>query len=339
MILVTGGTGLVGSHLLLKLLESGKKVRATHRKDSDLKAVHKIFSYYHESAVATSFYDQIEWVEADLNDIPALSIAFQDIIQVYHCAAMISFDSSNSKELRKTNITGTANIVNLAISYKIEKLCYISSISTLDLELGGTKISENFTWYPEKYHSEYAISKHGAEIEVWRASQESLPVIIINPGVIIGPGFWNDASGLLFKRVAKGLNYHFPKVTGFVGVKDVVKLSIKAMDSSISNEHFIAVSENLSFREVLDYVAKSLKKTPPKIELNPWMVTIGWIFQSIGNTFFGMKRQLSSRDHKALFEASYYENEKSKRELNFEYTPIQKVIEETSSFYLLDKNR
>ncbi len=197
MILVTGGTGLVGSHLLLKLLESGNKVRATHRKDSDLKAVKKVFSYYHESAVAISLYDQIEWVEADLNDIPELTKAFQGISQVYHCAAMISFDSSNSKELRKINIDGTANIVNLAISKKVKKLCYISSISTLDLELGQSSVSENFIWYPEKYHSEYAISKHGAEIGVWRASQEGLPVIIINPGVIIGPGFWNVASGLV----------------------------------------------------------------------------------------------------------------------------------------------
>jgi len=337
MILVTGGTGLVGSHLLLKLLETGNKVRATYRKGSDLKAVVKVFSYYHSTLEATSLYHQIEWIEADLTNIPDLTKAFQNITQVYHCAALISFNSSKSKELRKTNINGTANIVNLAIASKIEKLCYISSISTLDLEIGETQISENFTWYPEKYHSEYAISKHGAEIEVWRASQEGLPVIIINPGVIIGAGFWNDASGLLFTRIDKGLNYHFPKITGFVGVKDVVDLSLRAMNSEITNEQFIAVSENLSFKSVLNLVAQSISKSTPKRELKPWMVTVGWIFQSLGNTLFGTKKQLSSRDHKALFEASYYVNEKSKQKLNFEYTQIQKVIRETGEYYLKDK--
>ncbi len=285
-----------------------------------------------------NFIDQIEWVEADLNDIPELTKAFNGITQVYHCAAMISFDTSKSKELRKINIDGTANIVNLAIAFKIEKLCYISSIATLDLELGESKISENFTWYPEKYHSDYAISKHGAEIEVWRASQEGLPVIIINPGVIIGPGFWDAASGLLFTRIDKGLNYHFPKITGFVGVKDVVELSLKAMNSNLINEQFIAVSENLSFRAVLDLVAKSIKKSAPKKEFKPWMITVGWIFQSIGSTLFGTKKQLTSRDHKSLFEATYYENGKSKNELDFKYTPIQEVIEETGRFYLKDKN-
>ena len=337
MILVTGGTGLVGAHLLLKLLESGNKVRATHREKSNLEIVKKVFLYYHPSEKATDLYTRIEWIQADLDDIPQLTTAFTHISEVYHCAAMISFDSSNSKELRKTNITGTANMVNLAIAQKIEKFCYISSIATLDLELGERMISENFAWHPEKYHSEYAISKHGAEIEVWRASQEGLPVIIINPGIIIGPGFWNAASGLLFKKVDNGLKFHFPKITGFVGVQDVVLLSIKAMRSNLINEQFIAVSENKSFKEVLEKVASTLQKPAPTKTLKPWMVRLGWIFQSLGSMLFNTKKQLSSRDHKALFETSLYSNAKSKKDLDFDYTNIQRVIEETGNFYILDK--
>lgn len=329
MILVTGGTGLVGSHLLLELVKSGEKVRAIHRKNSDLQAVRRVFSYYIPKDEIDFLFNKIEWKEADINDIPVLTEAFTEVTTVYHCAALISFDPSDEKSLRKINIEGTANIVNLCIALKIEKLCYLSSIATMDLSLGEKFVTENFTWHPEKYHSEYAISKHGAEIEVWRASQEGVPVIVLNPGIILGPGSWNTGSGQLFKKIDKGLNYYFPKTTGFVGVQDVVKATIKAMQSNIQNEQYIVVAENLSFKKVLDLAAKSIQKPSPKKLLKPWMVFIGWMYQSIAGFLFGTKRQITREDHKLLFQHSFYDNMKLKLEFSFQYTPIREVILKT----------
>jgi len=333
MILVTGGTGLVGSHLLLELVKSGNKVRAIHRKDSDLKAVKKVFSYYIPADEIDFLFNKIEWKEADLNDIPALTEAFTGIITVYHCAALISFDTSDEKALRKINIEGTANIVNLCVSFKVEKLCYISSIATMGISLGEKFVTENFTWNQEKYHNEYAISKHGAEIEVWRGTQEGVPAIILNPGVILGPGFWNTGSGQLFKKIDKGLNYHFPKITGFVGVQDVVKAAITVMVSNIENEQFIVVAENLSFTKVLRLVAESIQKPSPKKTLKPWMVFTGWIYQSLGNFLFGTKKLITREDYKSLFKHSFYSSAKLKSEFSFEYTPIKEVILETGKIF------
>ena len=329
MILVTGGTGLVGSHLLLELVKSGKKVRAIHRKNSDFKAVKNVFSYYIPFDEIDFLFDQIEWKEANLNDIPALAETFSEITTIYHCAALISFNPSDEKALRKINIEGTANIVNLCVALKVEKLCFISSIATMDLSLGEKFVTENFTWHPEKNHSEYAISKHGAEIEIWRGSQEGVPAIILNPGIILGPGFWDSGSGQLFKKINEGLNYHFPKTTGFVGVKDVVKAAITAMQSTIQNEQYIVVAENLSFEEVLGLVAESIQKPSPKKTLKPWMIFIGWIYQSATNLLFGTKRFLKKEDYKLLFEHSFYSSEKLKSEFEFEYTPIREVILKT----------
>ncbi|MCF4100278.1 NAD-dependent epimerase/dehydratase family protein [Gillisia sp. M10.2A] len=333
MILVTGGTGLVGSHLLLELVKKEEPIRAIYRENSNIQAVKKIFSYYVPLNEVDFLFGKIEWRKADLLDIPDLTDAFIDVTTVYHCAALVSFDSSKDDLLRKINIEGTANIVNLCVSNQIEKLCYISSIAAMDLALGEQLIQENFTWHPETYHNEYAISKRGAEIEVWRGTQEGVPAIILNPGVIIGPGFWKSGSGKIFSRVEKGLNYHFPKITGFVGVMDVVNAAITCVQSSIENEQYILVSENKSFKEVLDITAKSLNKRLPEKQLKPWMVWLGWVFQSIRKIIFRTARQISKRDHKTLFEDNYYSNDKIKRELAFEFTPITTVIKETGSIY------
>lgn len=333
MILVTGGTGLVGSHLLLSLLKDGKNVRALHRKNSDLASVKKVFSYYVPWEEAEFLFKNIHWMEADITDIPALTEAFQDIKQVYHSAAFISFDPSDEKSLRKINIEGTANIVNLCISNKIEKLCYFSSIATMDKGIAEKMISENFTWHQERNHSDYAISKHGAEIEVWRGSQEGLPVIILNPGVIIGPGFWKSGSGEIFSRIAKGLKYKFPKVTGFVSVQDVVKAAIISMESHIFNQQYILVSENLSFEKVFSLVAESIGKKIPSKDLKPWMVKVGWFYQLVSGLFFGKKRNLTRSSSISLFEKTYFSNAKIKEEFSFQFTPIKEVIQETGRIF------
>jgi dihydroflavonol-4-reductase len=338
MILVTGGTGLVGSHLLLDLAKSGVKLRAIFRKDSKLTDVKKVFSYYAPAKEADFLFNSIEWIKADILDVPSLDKAFNDITEVYHCAALVSLIDGNTKQLRTTNIEGTANVVNSCIKFKVQKLCYLSSVATMDLAIGEEKISENFTWYPENEHSDYAISKYGAEIEVWRGTQEGLPAVIVNPGIIIGPGFWDNGSGQLFKKIDKGLKFHFPKTTGFVGVQDVSRASILLMNSAIENEQFILVSENLSFKTILEWVAESLKKKSPKISLKPWMVFIGWLYQSLANTLWGAKKQLSKNDNKSLFKHSYYINEKILEKTNFSFTPVKSVIMETGALFRKDKN-
>lgn len=324
---------MVGSHLLLELLKSGNKVRAIHRKNSDLQAVKKVFSYYKPSDEIDFLFGKIQWIEADLNDIPALTKAFNGVSTVYHCAALISFDTSDEKILRKINIEGTANIVNLCVVFKIKKLCYISSIAAMDVSLGEKYVTENFTWNQEKYHNEYAISKHGAEIEVWRGTQEGVPAIIMNPGVILGPGFWNAGSGQLFKKIDEGLNYHFSKTTGFVGVQDVVKAASIVMESNIQNEQYIVVAENLSFRDVLGLVAESIQKPSPKKRLKPWMVFIGWIYQSIANFLFGTKKLIAREDYRLLFKHSFYSSAKLRSEFPFQYTPIREVILKTGKIF------
>jgi nucleoside-diphosphate-sugar epimerase len=330
MILVTGGTGLVGSHLLLSLVSKGEKVRAIFRNEKSLQDVKKVFSYTNSPEESERLIQKIDWQKADLTDISSLDSAFDDVEYVFHCAAMVSFDSSKDHELRKINIEGTANVINFCIKNRISKLCHVSSIATFDRKPGEKAITELSFWNKELDHNMYAVTKYGAEMEVWRASQEGVPVVIVNPGVIIGPGFWNNGSGKIFSKVNSGLKYYFPKTTGFVGVWDVVRSMEELMASPVKNEEFIVVSENLSFRDVFRMTAKNLDRPAPSKRLKKWMISIGWIWQEISTLFTKKEKQLDSRSQKSLYENTQYSSEKIKEEMRFEFESVSHAIEKTA---------
>lgn len=336
MILVTGGTGLVGSHLLLDLTKSGKKVRAIFRSKESISAVKRVFSYTNSVEETEKLLQQIEWLGADITDIPALDLAFDGIKEVYHCAALVSFDPSMDSRLRKVNIEGTANIANFCIKKNIQKLCFVSSIATLDKSSGESIISETSHWNKEKDHNMYSITKYGAEMEIWRASQEGIPVVIVNPGIIIGAGFWNSGSGEIFKRIAHGLKYFVPKTTGFVGVKDVVKIMQRLMNSPVENEQFIVVSENVSFETVLTQVAEALKQSAPKKKLKPWMVFTGWLLEIFRSPFSSTERKLNRHSSKTLFEDHFYSNKKVISFTGHRFEPIDETIKKTARFFRKD---
>ena len=324
MVLVTGGTGLVGAHLLLHLLENGQTVRAIYRNSNTIEKTKSLF----EASQKEAFFEQIEWMEGDILDVPSLEIAFKNIEYVYHCAAVISFDPKDENLLRKVNIEGTANIVNYCIYNKIKKLCYVSSIATLgDLAQNETQLSETSEWNPEMYHSDYSISKYGAELEVWRGFQEGLPVVIVNPGVILGSTIWTEGSGAIFTKVKKGLSFYTKGQTGYVGVNDVVKAMLQLMRSTISGERFCMVSEHLTYEKIIKSIAEKTKKPLPKYYAKPWLTRIVWRLDWFVSTFFGAKRTISKYAATTIHTVDWYSNAKIKNALNFEFQSIDTVIE------------
>ena len=319
MILVTGGTGLVGAHFLLHLVEQGKNVRAIYRTTTSIEKTKNVFSLYQK----LHLFETIEWIEADILDIPSLEIAFQNIEFVYHCAALISFDPKDEDAIRKTNIEGTANIVNFCLAYNIKKMLFVSSIAALgDPTSAETIISETTEWNPEKPHSDYAISKYGAEMEVWRGQQEGLDVLIINPGIILGPGFPEQGSGKLFSAVAKGLSFYTLGTTGFIAVTDVAEASVQLMNSNIKNERFTLIENNYSFQEILNCIADSIQMKRAQWHATPFLMNVFWRMDWFLSTFFFQKRKLSRASAKASYSKSNYDNSKIKGVLNTNFKPI-----------------
>ncbi len=323
MILVTGGTGLLGSHLLYELLLENKSVKAIYQQTSDLNVVKKVFSYYTHDF--ESFYKRIIWVEAELSDISSLELAFHEISFVYHCAAFVSFNPSDYQKMRKINIGGTGNIVNLCILNSIKKLCFVSSIAAV--ENGNKKVTdETEPWNSAVYKSGYAITKFGAEMEVWRASQEGIDVVIVNPGVILGSGFWHKGTGKFFSLINNGFKFYTEGVTGFVGVKDVVKTMCELMKSDIKNERFIVVAENLSYKNVFFLIADSFNKKRPKIKVSKFLSEVLWRLDYLKSKFTGFNPVLTKNNARSSQTKTFYSSNKIKTSINFEFESVEKTI-------------
>ncbi|WP_159022481.1 NAD-dependent epimerase/dehydratase family protein [Formosa sp. L2A11] len=324
MILVTGGTGLVGSHLLYKLASDKKKIKAIYRSEHKLEVVKKVFSYYTDNV--DSLFNSIEWVKTDLLNVPDLDDAFKNITYVYHCAALVSFDPNDYLTLKRTNTQGTTNIVNLCLAHDIKKLCYVSSIATLGESLTNDPVTEETYWNPEEDNNVYAITKYGAEMEVWRGTQEGLNAVIVNPGVILGAGNWSQGSGNLFKRVYKNLKYYTNGITGFIDVNDVVNIMIALMQSDVKNKSYILIAEHWSFKHVLQTIAKELGVKPPTKAIQPWQAQLGWRLDWLQHGLTGKKRILSKQVAQTINTKSTYSTEKITSLLHYKWTPIEDSI-------------
>ena len=331
MILVTGGTGLVGAHLLYHLLQEHSSVRAIHRASSDLNYVREVFSFY--TSNPDEIFNRIEWREANITRIPELTLAFEGISRVYHCAAFISFNPKHYEALKKANVDGTANVVNLCLSNNIDKLCYVSSVATLSEAEGDTDITEKNLWNPEENNSVYSITKYGAEMEVWRGSQEGLKSVIINPGVIFGEGFWNSGSGMIIQRAAKGIPFYTDGSAGFVDVRDVVEIMISLMNSNISRERFVLVSENASYKNLIDSLSQLFQKPLPKRSFPKAFLYFLSSLDGISSTFLGTKRMLLKATVRSLFTHANYSSEKIKKVLDYNFIPLQDTLTRVVSAY------
>ncbi len=327
MILVTGGTGLVGSHLLYHLTTKNDEVLAIFRSEESKNKVKNVFSLY--TPDFENQFQKIIWQEADITEITSLEKVFSShqISQVYHCVAMISFDENDYQKMRQINIGGTANIVNFCIDFSVKKICHVSSIATLGSSIKQKIIDEENQWNNEDEKSEYAITKNGAEMEVWRASQEGVEVVIVNPAVILGSGFSNGSSAI-FTRIKNEFKFYTKGITGFIGVADVVKAMILLMNSDVKNERFVLVSENKSFKDVLFLIADTLKVKRPNMEISKMAMSIFWRLDWLVRKITRKKHNFTKEMARSANKKSCYSSEKFKKYFpDFKFKKINFVIQ------------
>ena len=334
MILVTGATGLVGAHLLYNLCKTEDKIRATKRERSDLHMVRKIFSYYTEEV--EELFAKIEWIEGDLLNITELEDAFVGVTKVYHCAAWVNFNPKYKHQMIDNNVTSTANIVNLCLAHKVSKLCHISSVAAIGRTENEPLINENSPWVDGPENSNYAISKYNSELEVWRGIEEGLTAVIVNPSIILGPGAWKKGSSVLFHKIATGMPFYTTGTNGFVDVRDVAKVMVDLMESSINSERFILCSESIPFKQTFDYIADALGKKRAHIKVGDFLNALGWRVAKVISIITRKSPMLTKETAKAGNGISIYENGKIKKALNFEFIPVEQSCNDFSKMYLKD---
>ncbi len=333
MILVTGGTGLVGSRLLYDLTSRGEKVRAIKREGSNLDAVRRVFSYY--SSNHHDLFNNVEWVDADILNIDSLLEAFHNISFVYHAAAYVSFDPKDRETLLNNNVTGTRNVVNACLARSVKKLCFVSSTAALGPANDKGLVNENCLWISSPLNSGYSNSKFHSEMAVWKGIEEGLKAVIVNPSIILGPGFWDKGSSSMFSTIYRGMKFFANGVTGYVSVEDVSSAMIVLMKSNVSGERYILSSENLSYKEVFEMIANSLGVKVPSIEATPLMASIGLRFEDL-RCMFGAKRVLTSETIIASRNRTFFSNSKFTEEFKANFQGIKPTISKTAGFFIRD---
>jgi dihydroflavonol-4-reductase len=322
-VLVTGGTGFIGAYIIKELVEKGYPVRAIRRNTSKLPFF-----------ISPDILNKVEWVNSDVLDVISLHETMQGIDAIIHAAASISFDRKERANMYLVNAEGTANVVNLALENNIKKLVHISSISALGRTANGEHVTEEKKWEEAKLNTHYGISKHKAEMEVWRGIGEGLDAVIINPSTVLGFGNWHDGSCAIFKNIYREFPWYTTGINGFVDVEDVAKVSVRLMESSIQEERFIITSENWEFKKLFDVMADGFGRKQPKYEATPFLSAIAWRIEKLKSVLANKKPLLTKETAKIALSKTYWENDKIRKALpDFSFMPVEQSIHNACKKY------
>ncbi|MDR6920600.1 NAD-dependent epimerase/dehydratase family protein [Chryseobacterium sp. 2987] len=333
MVFVTGATGILGRIIVLELLKKGRNVRASKRPGSNLNDVRHSYSFYTEDP--EGFFNKIEWVDVDFDDQDSLQDALKDIDEVYHCAAKVGFDPKDDKEMYHTNVKGTENLLYACEGSEVRKFLHVSTIAVLDTYNEKGELDESSDFNPKEEHSAYGISKHLAEMEVWRASAEGLNTVIVNPGMIIGSGNWGQSSGDIFPTFEKN-SFTFSGGTSYVDVRDAAKISIELMDRNVFGERFILISDNKRYADLGKQIRSKLGLKEARIltrsQLNIGRaanILFGWIIPKL--------RMITRSNIESISSLNTISNQKIKDRLDYQFISVEESIDFHLKNYINDK--
>ncbi|WP_332871427.1 NAD-dependent epimerase/dehydratase family protein [Spirosoma rhododendri] len=252
-VFITGATGLVGSHITRQYLSAGYRVSALKRPASSYGLLADIAS-------------QIDWHEGDVLDIPSLEAAIQPGTDVVHAAGCVSFLGRDDSRMERTNVEGTANMVNVCLKVGIRKFGYVSSAKAMgrpshrqesdpDSQFEPILIDEGQKWEESPRNSPYAKTKYRAELEVWRAIAEGLTAVIINPVMTLGVGNWEHSSLQIVSYIAKEKRYYAGGLINIVDVLDVAEVMLRLMESDVVARRFILCGGTIPYKSLFDQLA------------------------------------------------------------------------------------
>lgn len=323
MIFVTGATGLLGSHLLVELTKKEELIRCSYRNKNRIKNVEHVFRHYFKNDW-NKYFEKVEWVEGDILDISFLEENIVEGCDVYHCAAIVTFDEKKFGTLIKINREGTANVVNVCIEKNVRKLCYVSSTAALGDD--ASPITENTKWKKTPETSAYSVSKYSAEKEVWRGIEEGLNTVIVNPCVILGPGDWEESSLLIFKTVEKGVSFYPPGYNSTVDARDVAEIMVRLMESDISGEQFLCTGSNQSFQHLISVIADELGVKKPTRTASKRMANTVRLLMSLAYIFSSKSPSMTRDTIANMYAIREYSNTKVRDRLNFEFRTLPETV-------------
>lgn len=329
-ILVTGGTGLVGSHLLMLLVTKQIKCKAIKRKSSLQAQCDQVAAYYGISQALLGEY--IEWVEADLLDKASLKQALQDVSEVYHCGAIVSFSADTKQQLLDTNVEGTRNITEAALEAGVKKFCMVSSIAAIGKAPEGACADETCMRDGTR-GSVYSQSKFASEQVVWEAMKRGLNAVIVNPGIILGVGDFSKGSLQFFPAIRKGMLFYTNGGSGFVDVRDVCKVMVESMERELFAQRFVLVSANLTYGQLFRLIAEAEGVKPPRFCAGKTLLTLALWSSNLMKLITGKEQRFTKETLQSAAGRTCYSSARITQALNFRFIPIEQTIRDAATYF------
>lgn len=318
-VLVTGGTGFIGSNLAAALLDQGCNVKILRRASSDMRALGTI---------------DVEHLLGDVRDRESLRKALKGCDTVFHTAAVISYWRRERPMMVDVNVHGTRNVVDTCIELGIEKVVHTSSIAAIGYPENGTVADETYRFNWEPYDVGYRMSKHKAEEEIHRGVKLGLNAVIVNPSVVIGPRDIHFHGGQLIRDIhRRKIFYYLQGGMNIVYVDDVVRGHIHAARLGRSGERYILCGENLSHREIISTIAEIVGGIQPLFRMPQnavrMVTTISEAVASVLN-----RRPWVTRELLAGSDLRYHFScRKAQTELGYNFTPFREAVQRTFKWY------
>jgi dihydroflavonol-4-reductase len=322
-ILITGGTGFIGSNLAAALVSQGYHVKILRRATSLTTLVDRL---------------DVEHYIGDVRDIASLRAAMKNCDTVFHTAAIVSFWKSLRQLQLEVNIKGTKNVADACMETGVKRLVHTSSIAALGHPAVGKLADENTAFNWQHLSSGYKASKHLAEIEIEKAITRGLDAVIINPTVIIGPGDINFHGGSMIRSVYRGLvPFYIKGGMNVVYVGDVVNAHIAAATKGGTGERYIAGGENLTHKQVFQITAEIIGKRSPQFQLPVPLLKLAAKGFDAAGAILRKEPLISSELVAGAGIYNWYSSEKAQRDLGYQITPFREAVSKTYQWYLEHK--
>lgn len=315
MVAITGATGLLGGHILDKLLAESVSLIALHRQGQD-----------------HLFPEGIGKRSADILDQASLREAFDGATTVIHAAAFVSFNPRRQKKIFEVNVTGTRNVVNTCLQLGIKNLIHISSVSALGRK-PGEEISEESKW-TGAYSSDYAESKYLAELEAFRAAEEGLTVSVVNPTVILSASQPHRSSATLFNYSWNENPFYTEGALNFVDGRDVAEAVYQLYKKPRPGEKFILNAGSLPYLDFFQTVAKRFDKRAPSIKISPLLsYWAGWA-EEVRSLILQREPLVTRQSARMAVQSFRYNNKKAQVDLGIRFRPFEETLSWCCDHYL-----
>ena len=278
---------------------------------------------------------KIEWVEAELGSVPALTKAFEGAAAVFHCAAAVTVKREVTPEMTAVNVTGTRNVIDACVAAKVSRLVHTSSVVAVGLSTNGTPCDESAKWNfdTEGLADAYAITKRQAE-EAVSGARDRIDAVIVNPTYMFGPRDARPSSGKLIVDVVKRrVPGWTPGYNNFVDVRDVARGMISAWEKGRRGERYILAGHDLTYRDVLATIARAAGVKPPRFKvprfaaslLGKWGDFVEWR---------GKAPVVNSTQVRYAFTDRFrFKSGKAARELGYTISPLEPAIGDAITWF------